>query len=174
MPVGARATTDRVREAIFSILGEADGKKVLDLYAGSGALGLEALSRGAEDVCFVDISRHAYTAIHDNLSAFVPTQVSIHKKDALVFLKRNSEVFHWIFCDPPYDRVDYTQLLQTMVGSAALGLDSLLILEADRYHTLIIPEELELRDLRKFGDTIIYFLCRRSDVKGAHEFPPAS
>jgi 16S rRNA (guanine966-N2)-methyltransferase len=175
VPSTARATTDRVREAIFSILEEAQDLEVLDLYAGSGSLGLEALSRGARGACFVDISKAAQGAIRDNLRHQDLDSVRIIKQDAFEFLRKTSDTFSWIFCDPPYDRVDYTRLLRALIESSALGADSLLILESDRYHTLVIPEELELIDKRKFGDTIIHFLKKRPPgLPLSDELPPAS
>jgi 16S rRNA (guanine966-N2)-methyltransferase len=175
VPVGARATTDRVREAIFSILEEPEGKDVLDLYAGSGALGLEALSRGARSVCFVDLSRHSQGAIHDNLRNLETNTVRMIKQDAFDFLRKTNESFGWIFCDPPYDRVDYARLLEALVESIALGPEALLILESDRYHSLVIPAALDLIDQRKFGDTIIHFIKRhKSGSKPEDKLPPAS
>jgi 16S rRNA (guanine966-N2)-methyltransferase len=175
VPHTARATTDRVREAIFSILEEAQDKVVLDLYAGSGSLGLEALSRGARSVCFVDISKAAQGAIRDNLRDHELGAVQIFKQDAFEFLRKTTDTFGWIFCDPPYDGVDYGRLLHALIQSTALGSESLLILESDRYHALVIPEELELIDKRKFGDTVIHFLKKRpSEPPPQDELPPAS
>jgi 16S rRNA (guanine966-N2)-methyltransferase len=163
VPPGARATTDRVREAIFSILDEAGQKDILDLYAGSGALGIEALSRGARSACFVDISHYAISAIHHNLAGKQTGTVTAIRSDALHFLRKSQNVYHWIFCDPPYDRVDYRKLLSSLAESSVMESHSLLVLESDRYHTIVIPSELELTDQRKFGDTVIYFLQRREN-----------
>jgi 16S rRNA (guanine966-N2)-methyltransferase len=175
VPSTARATTDRVREAIFSILEEPQDMDVLDLYAGSGSLGLEALSRGARSACFVDISKASQSAIRDNLRNPELGAVRIIKQDAFEFLRKTTDTFGWIFCDPPYDGVDYGRLLWVLIHSAALGTDSLLILESDRYHTLVIPEELELIDKRKFGDTVIHFLKKRPPGPPPQdELPPAS
>ncbi|RJP77660.1 MAG: 16S rRNA (guanine(966)-N(2))-methyltransferase RsmD [Candidatus Zixiibacteriota bacterium] len=160
VPPGARATTDRVREAIFSILEEAEGRSVLDLYAGSGSLGLEALSRGARSACFVDLSRHALAAIRDNLRGKEAGAVGLVKADALDFLRREKRSYDWIFCDPPYNRVDYPALLEALKRSETLGPLSLLILESDRYHPFEIPSGLVLESRRQFGDTIIHFLHR--------------
>lgn len=148
---------------------------MLDLFAGSGSLGLEALSRGARSVCFVDVSRAAQMAIQDNLRNLEPSDVRIIKQDAFEFLRKNGEIFGWIFCDPPYERVDYARLLKALTDSAALGPDSLLILESDRYHSLIVPAELDLIDQRKFGDTLIHFIRRRQpETEREDELPPAS
>src|SRR3954451_107880 len=83
-----RPTSDRVREALFSILGDVTGVRVLDLYAGSGALGIEALSRGAAEAAFVDSSRRAADAIRANLRAVGDPDAIIWVGDALAYLRR--------------------------------------------------------------------------------------
>ncbi len=158
VPPKVRATTDRVREAIFSILGEAQDLEVLDLYAGSGSLGLEALSRGAHYVCFVDISQKALLTIKGNLQNKPAQNVRLVREDALVFLRKSENVFDWIFCDPPYNEVDYARLLTALSRSLMLHPQTLLILEMDRFHHLELPDSLNSIDQRKFGDTIIHFI----------------
>jgi 16S rRNA (guanine966-N2)-methyltransferase len=98
-----RPTADRVREALFSMLGDVTGARVLDLYAGSGALGIEALSRGAASATFVDRDPRAVAAIRGNLEA-VGTQQEVRRQDALRFLARaGAGPFDLVFLDPPYD-----------------------------------------------------------------------
>jgi len=102
---GVRPTMDRVKAAIFSSLGEAIiGARVLDLFAGSGALGIEALSRGASSVVFVEQDRQAIAAIEKNL---VKTKLmgQVQQADVFAFLRRSAggEKFQIIFADPPYD-----------------------------------------------------------------------
>jgi 16S rRNA (guanine(966)-N(2))-methyltransferase RsmD len=160
VPAQVRPTADRVKEAIFSILGNAGDLKVLDLYAGSGALGLEALSRGARRAQFVDLSRRALATIKDNLRGHDSSNVILSQQDALEFLRKAKQPFDWIFCDPPYHKVSYLRLLQAIGKSEALGADSLLILESDRFHTFELPPTLQAIDRRKFGDTIIHFIKR--------------
>lgn len=160
VPKGVRATTDRTREAIFSILGDASGLEVLDLYAGSGALGLEALSRGAVMCCFVDVSKRALRTIESNLAGKTNQGVRLLHQDALNFLRRSESAFDWIFCDPPYEGVDFPRLIKEFVNSAALNQESLLILETDRFHQISLPSELICVDQRKFGDTLIHFIKR--------------
>src|SRR3954447_1010930 len=100
-----RPTSDRVREALFSILGDrVQDARVLDLFAGSGALGLEALSRGAETVTFVDDNRAAIAAIKGNLAA-LKANADVRQTDALRFLGGASESgaqYDLILLDPPY------------------------------------------------------------------------
>jgi len=159
-PAQIRPTADRVKEAIFSILGDAEDLEVLDLYAGSGALGLEALSRGARRAHFVDLSRRAVSAIKINLRDHDFSLVAFSQQDAIEFLRKVKRPYDWIFCDPPYNQVSYVRLLQAVGKSAALAEDSLLILETDRFHTFELPPALQAIDQRKFGDTVIHFIKR--------------
>ena len=110
-----RPTMDRVKAAIFSSLGEAVvGATVLDLFAGSGGLGIEALSRGAELALFVDEDRQSVAAIEKNLAK---TNLSgrVRQQDAFEFLNRTDERFRLIFADPPYEKMKsgerYTDML---------------------------------------------------------------
>lgn len=99
----ARPTTDFIRQAIFSILADrTDGARVLDLFAGSGAIGLEALSRGAASCVFVDEHRQAVSVITENLAKSRLENGRIVKADAASFLKRDTATYDLIFADPPY------------------------------------------------------------------------
>ena len=116
-----RPTTDRVREAIFNALDEprrVDGALVADLYAGSGALGIEALSRGAEHCTFVESDRHALSAIHDNIATLGLTgRTRVMSGDVLAMVPRiDCDV---AFADPPYDFTDWPRLLDRRAGWAA-------------------------------------------------------
>ena len=100
-----RPTTDFVRQAIFSILGETIHQAhILDLYAGSGALGLEALSRGAASCTFVETNKKATTIIQQNLTATRLTNAHIHHTDVHTFLARDHSTYDIIFADPPYQK----------------------------------------------------------------------
>ena len=104
---GVRPTMDRVKAAIFSSLGEAIiGARVLDLFAGSGALGIEALSRGAASAIFVEDDRQSAEAIEKNL-AKTKLKGRVRHQDVFDFLYRplNAETFHVIFADPPYEKI---------------------------------------------------------------------
>ena len=142
------------------MLGDAADLEILDLYAGSGALGLEALSRGARRAHFVDISRRAVSAIKDNLRGHDSSGTVFSQQDAIEFLRKVKRPYDWIFCDPPYNKVSYVRLLQAVNKSAALAKDSLLILETDRFHAFELPPGLQTLDRRKFGDTVIHFIKR--------------
>ena len=97
-----RPTADRVREALFSMLGDVGGARVLDLYAGSGALGIEALSRGADSAVFVESDARAIAAIERNLAS-IGVEATVWRRDVLRFLARADGPFDLVFCDPPYD-----------------------------------------------------------------------
>lgn len=100
-----RPTTDFVRQAMFSILGErVANARVLDLFAGSGAIGLEALSRGAASCVFVDQHRQAASVIAENLAKSALAGGRVVRTDAAAFLRRDAAVYDLIFADPPYCR----------------------------------------------------------------------
>ena len=104
-PKGSRTrpTADRVREALFSMLGDVSGARVLDLYAGSGALGIEALSRGAASATFVEKDPRALAAIRSNLEALGSRQ-EVRRQDGLRYLAAAEPgSFDLVFLDPPYD-----------------------------------------------------------------------
>jgi 16S rRNA (guanine966-N2)-methyltransferase len=108
VPAGVRPVSDRVREGLFSSLGDRlEGARVLDLYAGTGALGIEALSRGAEEVVFVDRSPDAVTAVRDNLARTgFGNRAAVRRSDVGRFLEREvagPEGFDLVFLDPPYE-----------------------------------------------------------------------
>ncbi|MEP7336100.1 MAG: 16S rRNA (guanine(966)-N(2))-methyltransferase RsmD [Actinomycetota bacterium] len=98
-----RPTGDRVREAAFNLIGPVDGAAVLDLFAGSGAMGLEALSRGATRCVFVDSDRSACAAIRDNLAKLKLTGARVSCADAVWTLRRESRAYDLVLVDPPYE-----------------------------------------------------------------------
>src|SRR5438477_9794572 len=123
-----RPTGDRVREAAFNLIGPVDGASVLDLFAGSGALGLEALSRGAERAVFVDDDREAVRTVERNLDKLkLPGEV--RAEDALRFLATDRRRFDLILVDPPYERfADFAPRLARYLP-ARLGDNGLLVVE---------------------------------------------
>lgn len=147
-----RPTTDRVREAWFSIVGpELPGARVLDLFAGSGALGLEALSRGAEHATFVELLPRSLDALRANIAALdVADRATVHRGDALRFVGRLDEgAFDVAFADPPYDTDQAAQLLERFRGRAfarLLGVE----------HRSGVP--LAGGDTRTYGDIALTFV----------------
>ena len=116
-----RPTTDKVKEAIFSILqNDLPGARVLDLFAGSGQLGIEALSRGAREAVFVDQARQALGVIRENLEhTGLAGRARVYGAPAEAFLKGNRERFDVILLDPPYQQGHSQRLLPLLAGAAA-------------------------------------------------------
>jgi 16S rRNA (guanine966-N2)-methyltransferase len=150
--VRTRPTADRVREALFSMLGDVSGARVLDLYAGSGALGIEALSRGAESALFVERDRQALAALRRNLDA-VGAQADVRQQDVARFLAGSEGNFDLVFCDPPYDDAPRTaaQLSETL--PKLLTEDARIVTESDKRNPLVLA--LPLLVERNYGDTRI-------------------
>lgn len=149
----SRPTTDRVREAWFSILApDLPGATVLDLFAGSGALGLEALSRGASHVDFVEIAKASLSALRANVSALdAEDRVTIHKADAVRFVEQlPAGSFDVALADPPYDTdqaLVVVQLFRRQPFATVLGIE--------HRSTSPVPGD----ETRRYGDTALTF-CR--------------
>ena len=157
-PPGAatRPTSDRVREALFSILAaRVPEARVLDLFAGSGALGLEALSRGAASATFVDDASAAISAIKANLKAFDAT-AEVRRTDALRFLataRHDGAQYDLIFLDPPYRLAERLAPALSEALPAVLAPGAVAVAESDRRAPLAL--DLPLHDERRYGDTLI-------------------
>jgi len=150
-----RPTGDRVREALFSILGPIDRARVLDLFAGSGALAIEALSRGAERATLVDSSAAAIAAIRRNLAG-LGLEAEVRRQRASAFLESargDARQYDLVFVDPPYRRSravgrDLSDALAPLLAPGAR-----VIAESDRRAPLEL--DLPLGDERRYGDTLI-------------------
>lgn len=150
-----RPTGDRVREAVFSILGSVAGELALDLFAGSGALAIEALSRGAAEATLIDSSLEAITAIERNLGALGLT-AEVHRADALRFLERarnGARQYDLVFLDPPYRHASTLGGKLSTALAPVLAPDARVVAESDRRAPLEL--ELPLSDERRYGDTLI-------------------
>jgi 16S rRNA (guanine966-N2)-methyltransferase len=148
-----RPTADRVREALFSILGPLEGERVLDLFAGSGALGIEALSRGADTAVFVDSDARAIEAIRRNLDA-VGSDAPVHRRDALAHLRAASDgPFDLVFLDPPYSSASELAGPLSEALPAVLSKTARIVSESDKRNPLELT--LPLVDERVYGDTRI-------------------
>ncbi len=151
-----RPTSDRVREALFSVLGPSvQGARVLDLFAGSGALGIEALSRGALEAVFVDRSHKAIQAVRANLTALeIEAEVRpIEARAALRAASARREAYDLVFLDPPYRRAAELgrELSEGLIAVLAPG--ARVVTESDRRTPLEL--DLPLADERRYGDTVI-------------------
>lgn len=155
-----RPTSEKVREALFNILGSVEGDHILDLFAGSGALGIEALSRGAARVTFVDAGKPALTAVRANLAQLgVTDRAEVIAADAVATAARLVPAVPWrvVFVDPPYAS-ELAQKVVLALPLSHLAPGAVVVIEHDRRNAP--PEELGslLRtDQRRYGDTMISF-----------------
>jgi 16S rRNA (guanine966-N2)-methyltransferase len=146
-----RPTSDRVREALFAILGPLDGDRVLDLFAGSGALGLEALSRGAARAVFVESNRAAGRAIEQNLDR-LRLRGTVVLQDAVKALQMEAQAgrrYDLVLVDPPYEMFRDLQPALARILPQVLADDGLLVVETDARVDPELP--LELRTSRRYG-----------------------
>ena len=153
-----KPTMDKVRAAVFSALGVAVIRaKVLDLFAGSGSYGFEALSRGAQSVTFIDSSKEAIKTIQNNAKSLKTENVSIFNEDVLTFLSKNPQEFSLIFADPPYKLEIYEELVDKLVSNKFLTKNAIIVLESEK--ELDIKKEL-YSSVRfyKYGLAKVYIL----------------
>ena len=127
-----RPTTDRVKESLFNIVQfDLEGRKVLDLFAGTGQLGIEAISRGAGSAVFVDMRKDAAALIRDNLKLTgLAGQGRVHQGDALAFLASCREKFDLIFLDPPYQTPLLEQALEKIAAFDILTKHGIIMCES--------------------------------------------
>lgn len=155
---GTRPTSDRVREALFSSLdaaGSVRGARVLDLYAGTGALGLEAASRGANEVVLVDSAPQAARIMAENVRAVGRPAVTVRRSAVAVFLAGPPRRFDLVFLDPPYDlaRADLEDDLARLTGGW-LAQDAVVVVERGRRDPVVTwPPGFGQPWERRFGDT---------------------
>jgi 16S rRNA (guanine966-N2)-methyltransferase len=164
--LGTRPTLDRVRESLFNALGSLDvvvGAETLDLFAGSGALGIEALSRGAASCTFVDVDRAAREAVEANLrSTGFTALATVVGGDALVWLDRPGTTtrFDLVLCDPPYAFTDaqWTELFAALVPHVGRvdGGPGVVVVESDR--SVPLPKGWHPLRTKAYGDTIVLVL----------------
>lgn len=160
VPESARPMTDRIKQSIFDLLGDkVGGAKVADLFAGSGNLGIEALSRGAESASFIELNRGAADVIVQNL---INTQFSNDSKvvnqKAESFLNQTHEEFDLIFIDPPFAnarKFDPERLLKVM------NIDSIAVLRVPVTGADIeFTKNFELLHSQRYGESMVYFLAK--------------
>jgi 16S rRNA (guanine966-N2)-methyltransferase len=164
-PRGTRPTSERAREALFNTLrGELDlaGARVLDLYAGSGAVGLEALSRGAKAAVFVESDHRAATVLQDNIAALALEGATVHRCTAATFLNAvgAAEPFDLVFVDPPY--AVPTRAIGTTLATLAedrwLVPDGVVVVERSwREPHLPWPNEIKAIKQRRYGEGCLWY-----------------
>ena len=164
-----RPTSDRTREAIFNVLAHGDfggwaldGARVLDLFAGTGALGLEALSRGASFALFVDDPPQSRGLIRENAEALGETgRIKLYRRDATKLSNREGSAgppFSLVFCDPPYGKGLGGRALEAAHAGGWLEDGALCILEEASSADVPCPDGFEELDRRVYGDTQVVFL----------------
>lgn len=163
----SRPIMDRVKEALFSILGGSmHGERWLDLFGGTGSVGIEALSRGADYCLFIDINGQAIRTIHENLeSTRLAERAEVRRADALKFLAGGpppDERFEVIYIAPPQYQGIWRQALETLDAQPDWLLpDGIAVVQLDpREYEEVTPTTLELYDQRKYGNTLLLFFER--------------
>lgn len=167
-----RPTTDRVRESLFQILGDLSGLAVLDLYAGTGALGIEALSRGAARATFVEVDRSALKALRQNLEALgleASSRVLGSPVERALSSLRSSGPYDLVLADPPWADLDVlVRALPTLLATLNLPTSAQLIIEHSARDSVHLPTgaPLVLLDRRDWGDTAVSMFSPSKPGKG--------
>ncbi len=152
-----RPTSDRAKESIFNIINlKINGSSFLDLFCGTGSMGIEALSRGAERVVFTDVSANSVKLTNENLKS-VKQEINALKIDAKDFLASCKESFDIIFLDPPYDYDQVVVLIGLIVKNNLLNKDGLIIYEHKSDRQSQNFDGLKLYDVRKYGIAVFDF-----------------
>jgi len=153
-----KPTMDKVRAGVFSALGPAvEDANVLDLFAGSGSYGFEALSRGAKHATFVDMSPVCVSTIKKNAEKLNAENITIIQDDVLDFLEQNPQEFSIIFADPPYKLDVYEDVVKTLIRRNLLSSNAIIVLESEK--ELNIDESLFSKvKLYKYGLAKVYIL----------------
>jgi len=158
-----RPTSDRLRETLFNVLPDVEGAVFLDAFAGSGAVGIEALSRGARHVIFNDRSKDAIRMVKKNLELCgVEEGFVIREQDVFPLLRSlKPPLPDYVFFDPPYDFGRHVKLLEKMLAFGVTTPEMIIILETFKKTTIELPEEFKLvRDVLS-GDSRLTFLKKR-------------
>ncbi len=163
-----RPTSDKIRGSLFNILsGRVLDSQVLDLFGGTGALALEALSRGAAHAVIVEHSRMAVEVIHRNALSVLKDELS--ERVLIVKADYRSAIsgmagrqFDLVFLDPPYRMLDaYGDAISRLDAVGALSPEVIIVCEHRRGDTVVLPEEFHAYDVRQYGDTVVEFVRRR-------------
>jgi 16S rRNA (guanine(966)-N(2))-methyltransferase RsmD len=173
VPKGVRPTSDRVRESLFSALGSVEGLRVLDLFAGTGALGLESLSRGARRVVFVDRSRRVIRELRGRVDLLGLEEsdslriIALDAKKAIEKLvKEGEEGFDLVFLDPPYEEGDRVGTLAALFSAGILREHARVVVEGPKRHALPALPGVRVLDERDYGDTKLTWLESSGPIEG--------
>ena len=159
---GLRPTPDRVRETLFNWLSPViAGTRCLDLYAGSGALGLEAASRGAAEVVLVDRDTRISATLRQQLQRLDAGQVRVLQADAGDYLRGQAQPYDIVFLDPPFREGRLDGIMRQLEDGGWLSADAWVYLEAERQQVLELPPNWTVHR-RKTAGQVAYYLVRRS------------
>lgn len=152
-----RPTTDRVKESMFNLIGTFfPCGKVLDLFSGSGALGIEALSRGALSSVCIELDSESMSVVKKNYENLKLSHLAeFHLTDAFAFLKKCTEQFDIIFLDPPYNKGFITPVMELLKNRNLLTDDGIIVLESDATDILEFYPGFGILKQRKYGRTVI-------------------
>ena len=166
--INLRPTGDRVKENLFNILlgGKFEIKieqaRILDIFAGTGALGIEAISRGGKSCTFVEKNKSCLKILNANISSCnIKDQTSIKILDATEMPMNSDEAFNLVFLDPPYRRSLGESAIRSALASNWLSDNALVVLEEGERKNYL--EGFSLEDVRKYGDTILHFFQKVQD-----------
>jgi 16S rRNA (guanine966-N2)-methyltransferase len=163
-----RPTTDRVKESLFNMIqGSVEGAQVLDLFSGTGNLGLEALSRGAASVLFVEKNRKSIQILEKNLSKLrVEEPYQVLQKDVIGFLQNyQGEPFDLIFADPPFTEAMAHDVMLAASGSKVFKPETLMMIESARREKILDDyPHLTRYDVREFGDKVLSFFEPKAET----------
>jgi 16S rRNA (guanine(966)-N(2))-methyltransferase RsmD len=169
-----RPTSDGIKESLFNILQEVSGKSFLDLFAGCGNVGLEALSRGAAKVVFVEKNPVMVNAIKRNLLELgITNKYKILETEAgkgIKKLQSKSEKFDFIFADPPYEKGCVREIFQYLGDGEMISSEGVLIFQHSVRENIpgTLAGTFMLTDQRRYGDTLISFFKRMEREQGTH------
>ena len=165
----SRPTTSYIKEIIFDVLFDCNDLLIIDLFAGSGSLGLEALSRGAKFVEFVDASEKAIRTIYKNIEKLgYVDETKIHKKRVSAFLKKyEGEKIDIIFMDPPYDKGLINAVIEEIINSEILSKEGQIVIEHSSKEKIKVEFTKNIFHTKKNGNTVITFMSleeRNEDI----------
>ncbi len=163
--VNIRPTKDRIREAIFNALGDLEGMKCLDLYSGSGAMGIEALSHNAKSCIFVDINDFAINTTKKNLKSLNIDEreyrvIKTTDENALNLFIKEKMQFDVIFLDPPYKLGEYEKVIRTILDNDLLSRNGIIVTECDHKLNLPVSEFRKTKEY-KYGEILVNILWRQ-------------
>lgn len=158
-----RPTTDKNKESLFNMIGPYfDGGTVLDLFAGSGGLGIEALSRGCDYLYSVDRQYEAYRTIKENIANLQISNAKVLKMDyrkALSFLHNENAVFDYVFLDPPYGKVPIDDIFSYLVENKMLSDQAIIVVEELKNAVFAPIDHLRLIKKKEYGITAFHVFC---------------